>query len=56
VLHKRSCPFLRMVDEKRSICCVDLEMMTAIVGKPVRRTACRHDGSPCCTFEVAEEK
>jgi DeoR family transcriptional regulator, suf operon transcriptional repressor len=54
VLHKRSCPFLRMVDEKRSICCVDQEMMTNIVGKPVRRTTCRHDGAPCCTFEIAE--
>ncbi len=56
VLHKRSCPFLRMVDEKRSICCVDQEMMTNIVGKPVRRTACRHDGAPCCTFEIVAEK
>ena len=44
VLQKRSCPFLRMLDEHRSICCVDLEMMTNIVGKPVRRTTCRHDG------------
>jgi DeoR family transcriptional regulator, suf operon transcriptional repressor len=56
VLHKRSCPFLRMVDEKRSICCLDQEMMSCIVGKPVRRTACRHDGAPCCTFEIVEEK
>jgi len=54
VLQKRSCPFLRLLDENRSICCVDLEMMTHIVGKPVRRTACRHDGAPCCTFEIAE--
>jgi predicted ArsR family transcriptional regulator len=52
VLHKRSCPFLRIVDEKRAICCVDQEMMTHVVGKPVRRTACRHDGAPCCTFEI----
>jgi predicted ArsR family transcriptional regulator len=45
-----------MVDEKRSICCVDQEMMSNIVGKSVRRTACRHDGAPCCTFEIVEEK
>jgi DeoR family transcriptional regulator, suf operon transcriptional repressor len=54
VLQKRSCPFLRMVDEKRSICCVDQEMMANIVGKPVRRTTCRHDGAPCCTFEIVD--
>jgi predicted ArsR family transcriptional regulator len=53
-LHKRSCPFLRMADEKFTICCVDLEMMSLIVGKPVRRIACRHEGSPCCSFEIAE--
>ncbi|MCC6123717.1 MAG: MarR family transcriptional regulator [Pirellulales bacterium] len=56
VLQKRSCPFLRMIDEKRSICCVDQEMMTHVVGKPVRRTTCRHDGAPCCSFEIVEEK
>jgi predicted ArsR family transcriptional regulator len=56
VLHKRSCPFLRMVDEKRSICCVDQEMMSNIVGKPVRRTSCRHDGAPGCTFEIIDDK
>jgi predicted ArsR family transcriptional regulator len=54
VLRKRSCPFLRMIDEKRTICCVDQEMMSQIVGKTVRRTACRHDGSPCCTFEIVD--
>jgi predicted ArsR family transcriptional regulator len=54
VLHKRSCPFLRMADEKFSICCVDQEMMTQVVGKPVRRIACRHEGSSCCSFEVGE--
>jgi len=52
VMYKRSCPFISMVDEKRSICCVDLEMMNVVVGRPVRRTACRHEGAPCCTFEI----
>jgi DeoR family transcriptional regulator, suf operon transcriptional repressor len=56
VLRKRSCPFLRLVDEKRTICCVDQEMMGHVVGKPVRRTACRHDGAPCCTFEIDDDK
>jgi DeoR family transcriptional regulator, suf operon transcriptional repressor len=52
VLHKRSCPFVGMGDEKRSICCVDLEAIGQVVGKPVRRTASRKDGAPCCTFEI----
>ncbi len=52
ILYKRSCPFISMVDDKRSICSVDLEMMSQVVGAPVRRTACRHDGDPCCKFEI----
>jgi predicted ArsR family transcriptional regulator len=55
VMYKRSCPFISMLDERRSVCAVDLEMMSAVVGRPVRRTACRHDGAPCCTFEIASE-
>ena len=51
-MYKRSCPFISMLDEARSVCCVDQAMMTAVVGRPVRRTSCRHDGDPCCTFEI----
>ena len=52
---KRSCPFLRMSDDRQSICRIDQEMMSAVVGRPVRRTACRHEGAPCCTFEIVGE-
>ena len=36
VLYKRSCPFISMADEKGSICCVDQDMMSNVVGCPVR--------------------
>lgn len=53
ILRKRSCPFISMLDDSRNVCCIDQEMMTAIVGRPVRRVACRHDeDSPCCEFEL----
>jgi DeoR family transcriptional regulator, suf operon transcriptional repressor len=52
-IHKRSCPFICMIDDRHSVCRIDQQMMTAVVGHPVRRTACRHDGAPCCTFEIA---
>lgn len=55
LVHKRSCPFISMVDDERSVCHIDLEMMSAIVGRPVRQTACRHDGDPRCSFEVVGE-
>ncbi|OHB69921.1 MAG: hypothetical protein A2V70_02380 [Planctomycetes bacterium RBG_13_63_9] len=56
VLRKRSCPFVSMLDKNRSVCCIDQEMMTAVVGRPVRRIACRHDGDPCCTFEIVRDE
>jgi len=56
VVHKRSCPFVSMVDETRAVCCLDQTVMTAVVGRPVRKTACRHEGSPCCTFEIIPDE
>ena len=53
ILRKRSCPFITMLDESRNVCCIDQEMLTAIIGRPVRRIACRHDDdNPCCEFEI----
>jgi len=52
ILHKRSCAFISMYEPKRSVCRVDEEMLSAVVGHPVRRVACRHDGAACCSFEL----
>ncbi len=51
-LHKRSCAFISMYEPKRSVCRVDEDLISAVVGHPVRRVACRHDGDPCCSFEL----
>lgn len=52
-IHKRSCPFISMVDPNLHICQVDQEMLVAVVGRPIRQISSRHEGSPCCTFEIA---
>jgi len=49
---KRSCPFIGMFEDERNVCTIDLELMSAIAGCPVRQTACRHDGDPCCRFQA----
>lgn len=51
-VNRRSCPFISMVDENRTVCAIDLDMMSTIVGAPVERVACRHDGDPSCVFRV----
>ena len=48
---KRTCAFISMFDDQRHVCAIDLDLMSAIAGCPVRLTACRHDGAPCCQFE-----
>ena len=52
VVYKRSCPFISMIDDNRTICTVDLDMMSQVVGCPVLRTACRHEGDHCCKIEI----
>lgn len=54
-MHKRSCPYFGMFDEKRNVCCLDEMIMTHVVGKPVRRICCRHDGDPCCSFKIVSQ-
>jgi DeoR family transcriptional regulator, suf operon transcriptional repressor len=53
LLARRSCPFISMLDANRSVCRIDQEILNAVVGRPVRRVSCRHDGAPCCRFEIA---
>jgi predicted ArsR family transcriptional regulator len=49
---KRSCAFISMFEEQRHVCEIDLDLIASIVGCPVRMSACRHDGSPFCRFEI----
>jgi DeoR family transcriptional regulator, suf operon transcriptional repressor len=54
-LHRRSCPFASMADNRQVVCRIDQEMINTVVGRHVRRVACRRNGDPCCTFEIASE-
>jgi predicted ArsR family transcriptional regulator len=52
ILYRRSCPFISMVDEQQNVCTIDKDVLSKVVGRSVRKTACRHEGAPCCTFEI----
>ncbi len=56
VMRKRSCPFIGMLDDELTICCIDLEMMTEVVGRPLHLSACRHRGDPCCVVEIVNDE
>ncbi len=55
LMRKRTCPFISILDDAHSVCCVDMAMMSEVVGSPIKRTACRHEGDPCCIIEIADE-
>ena len=51
-ISKRSCAFISMFEPHRHVCEIDIELISAIAGCPVRLVSCRHDGAPCCQFEI----
>jgi predicted ArsR family transcriptional regulator len=55
LLRKRTCPFIAMLNERRAVCDIDREMMSRVVGRPVRRLAWRHEGAPCCVVTIDDE-
>ncbi len=52
LLRKRTCSFFTMFEATRSVCRMDEKILSELVGVPVRRIASRHDGSPCCVFQI----
>jgi predicted ArsR family transcriptional regulator len=54
-IQRRSCPFASIADDHQSVCRIDQDMISAVVGRHVRRVKCRRGGDPCCTFEINGE-
>ena len=55
-MRRRTCSFFSMFEESRALCQIDEKMVRSIIGAPVKKTACRHDGDPCCVFEIVTDK
>ena len=47
-------PFISMCNDARNVCCVDLDMISDVVRRRAS-VACRHDGDPCCVFEMEDD-
>ncbi|MBN1909524.1 MAG: MarR family transcriptional regulator [Pirellulales bacterium] len=52
VLRKRSCSLIGLFEDCQSVCSLDERVISKVVGQPVRRIACRHEGDACCVFEL----
>ncbi len=52
LVRRRNCSYFSMFEESRAVCQLDEMVFTQVVGTRVKRIACRHDGEPCCVFEI----
>lgn len=55
-LEQRTCPFVDMTEASRTVCQVEHDMMTEVLGVPVDMVGCRLDGCHGCTFEIQFDK
>jgi predicted ArsR family transcriptional regulator len=49
------CPYPTLAGENHEICDMEQALLSSVLGHPVDRCQCRHDGDSCCTFEVGSD-
>lgn len=54
VLSILACPYPNLVDNDRSVCAMEREMISELLGRGVELSECRLDGGACCSFELIE--
>jgi len=55
VLHARACPYPELAERDRSVCAMEKNLFSELLGENVRLSNCRLDGHACCTFEPTKE-
>jgi predicted ArsR family transcriptional regulator len=53
LLHARACPYPELAEKDRSVCAMEKNLFSELLGESVRLSNCRLDGHDCCTFEPA---
>ncbi len=51
-MHKRNCHLARFYNDGSQICLIDNLVMQQVIDPSVCRIACRHEGDPCCIYEL----
>ncbi len=52
ILRKRNCAFISMFEPARTVCAIDREVLSLLLGTSVEQTSSRHEGAPCCEFRI----
>ena len=55
ILHARACPYPELAERDRSVCAMEKNLFSELLGENVRLSNCRLDGHACCTFEPTKE-
>ncbi len=56
VLHARACPYPELAERDRSVCAMEKNLFSELLGESVRLSNCRLDGHACCTFETTSRE
>jgi len=51
VLLALACPYPELAERDRGVCAMERQLMSDMLGQPMRLTRCRLDGDSCCSFE-----
>ena len=52
ILKALACPYTEIAEQDRSICAMERQLFSELVGEGLRLSQCRLDGETCCTFEL----
>ena len=52
ILKALACPYTEIAEQDRSICAMERQLFSELVGEGLRLSECRLDGQTCCTFEL----
>ncbi|SFH81757.1 helix-turn-helix transcriptional regulator [Planctomicrobium piriforme] len=55
ILREHNCPYHEIADEDPGFCEFEQSVFAELIGAPVELSACRHDGSSHCEFQVGRK-
>lgn len=55
LLHATACPYPELAERDRSVCSMEKNLFSELLGENVRLSNCRLDGHNCCTFEPTRQ-
>jgi predicted ArsR family transcriptional regulator len=52
-MRQRTCPFVDMIEDTRTVCDIECDLLSSVIRAPVELVGCRLDGCPGCSFQLS---